>query len=138
MTANSFMPSSILCRKAYSTLLKNICRLCELAGPILQELSQLRRRLELRNDPVQYLGIAGYAFVLPIVCALLAVFFRRASYSGRRRVHKETMPKIPRRQFRNEIFRHQFPFRPSTLAEALRADVLRRKVLANSNTVDLP
>jgi len=26
---------------------------------------------------IQYLGIAGYAFVLPLACALLAVFFRQ-------------------------------------------------------------
>jgi len=33
---------------------------------------------------IQYLGIAGYAFALPIACGLLAIFFRqtRASESG--------------------------------------------------------
>jgi len=27
---------------------------------------------------IQYFGIAGYAFVLPVACALLAMFFRNS------------------------------------------------------------
>lgn len=30
---------------------------------------------------IQYLGIAGYAFALPIACALMAMFFRRVRTS---------------------------------------------------------
>jgi len=31
---------------------------------------------------IQYLGIAGYAFVLPVTCALLAIFFRQERGAG--------------------------------------------------------
>lgn len=34
------------------------------------------------NMQIQYLGIAGYDFVLPVVCILLAMLFRQAKPSG--------------------------------------------------------